>query len=247
MWAGMRASAPPLGTAPALVEQRKQILDIAREVPRAMSRHRRLIAACCIGIAVATALGAMAPKTPARVRVIAAAHDLPGATALTASDLRSVELPAGAVPAGAITAIADVVGRTVAGPVRRGEPITDVRLDGGPLEPPAPGLVAEPVRFADAEAARLLQPGQHIDVLAASTALQAAASTQPATATSAEPGMAALVAADVTVVAIPPPTGSATSPIGAEGALVVLATTADQARALAQAQVSARLSAVVVH
>jgi hypothetical protein len=62
-------------------------------------------------------------------------------------------------------------------------------------------------------------------------------------------GAAVVVAADVLVVAIPvlPSAGTAAvSDVGVEGSLVVLATTAAQARALAQAEVSARLSAVVV-
>jgi hypothetical protein len=67
--------------------------------------------------------------------------------------------------------------------------------------------------------------------------------------------LAVVVAAGVSVVAIPGASsaggGSAPSSVtaddsGLEGALVVLATTPTQARALAQAQVSARLSAVVV-
>jgi pilus assembly protein CpaB len=138
---------------------------------------------------------------------------------------------------------AALVGQQLAAPVRRGEPLTDVRLGVGPLRPPAPGLVSAPVCFADSEAARLLRPGQHIDVLAASTA------TQP----EAAPTAATVVATDVAVLALPIPAaaggGSAdptSADIGVEGALVVLATSLDQAKRLAQAQVSARLSAIVV-
>jgi hypothetical protein len=63
---------------------------------------------------------------------------------------------------------------------------------------------------------------------------------------------ASVVAANVLVVAIPvagaPPGGGTQveSDVGIDGALVVLATTALQARQLAQAQVTSRLSAVVV-
>jgi predicted dinucleotide-binding enzyme len=102
------------------------------------------------------------------------------------------------------------------------------------------------VRLADSQAALLLVPGQRIDVLAASTATDAgAAVAAPAITT------AAIVAADVMVVAIPiasapPGATDATGDVGVEGTLVVLATNALQARQLAQAEVSSRLSAVVV-
>jgi Flp pilus assembly protein CpaB len=63
-----------------------------------------------------------------------------------------------------------VLGRLVAGPVRRGEPLTDVRLLGPSLLAAVargPDVVAVPVRFADAGAAALLRPGDRVDVLAA--------------------------------------------------------------------------------
>jgi hypothetical protein len=159
--------------------------------------------------------------------------------------------------------MSDVVGRALAGPIRSGEPITDVRLDGDrlaagtagtPLAPPGDGLVAMPVRFADVQAAALLRAGEHVDVLAATPPARVSAAT-PSSGSSAAPTMAAVVASDVAVISAPvvqaggeaaldPVTsaGLATS----DGALVVLATTREQARALAEAELTARLSAVVV-
>lgn len=234
---GLRAGAPSLRVAPALAPSRRDFRELVPALHRALVRHRRMLAAGCAGIAAATALMGLAPKHAAQAGVIAAARDLPPGTTITPDDLRMIALPAGVVPAGAVTATSAVVGRRIAGALRRGEPLTDVRLEGGPLAHPAAGLVAAPVRFADPEAARLLQPGQHIDVLAAST------SSVPGS----TPPLAAVVAADVAVLALP---SSTAAPGGVdpavEGALVVLATTPEQARALAQAAVSARLSAVVV-
>ncbi|MDQ1486502.1 MAG: hypothetical protein QOJ62_2195, partial [Actinomycetota bacterium] len=70
------------------------------------------------------------------------------------------------------------------------------------------------------------------------------------------PNAAAVVAANVDVLAVMRPaetsgtTGSTGGVVGADaasdGALVILATTPTQARQLAQAQVTARLSAIVV-
>jgi Flp pilus assembly protein CpaB len=110
-----------------------------------------------------TALGAQ----PAGVTVVVAARDLPAGAILGRGDLRTVSLPTGVVPAGAARVVSALLGRTIAGPVRRGETVTDARLVG-------PGLTAGlgpqessavPVRLADAEAAALVRPGDRVDVL----------------------------------------------------------------------------------
>jgi pilus assembly protein CpaB len=200
-------------------------------------RHRRLIAAVLFAIGVAGALGSIAPNPPPTTPVVTASHDLPAGAVLAPSDLTVVGVPPADVPSGAVAAAPALVGRQLTGAVRRGEPLTDVRLDSGPLRRPAAGLVAAPVRLADTQAAQLLRPGMRVDVLAASPATDGA------------PAAASVVAADVTVVAIPGAASTAdnaATDVGVEGALVILATNATQARQLAQAQVSARLSAVVV-
>jgi Flp pilus assembly protein CpaB len=138
------------------------------------------------------------------------------------------------VPAGALLGATRVVGRLLAAPVRRGEPLTDVRL----LEPsllaamPRAGLVAVPVRVADGGAAAVLaSPGDVVDVRAAP---------HPGAGVSATDGP---VAAGLTVLAVP---AAATS--GADGAgLVIVAATRAQARALAEATVGTRLSLVLRH
>jgi Flp pilus assembly protein CpaB len=215
-----------------------------------LSRHRRVVAAGCVAVAVALGLSDLTPPKPAVVRVVAAARDLATGTVLTPDDVRWVSLPAAVKPAGALTAMSDVVGHAAAGPIRGGEAITDVRLDGGasagdvadaPLAPPGDGLVATPVRLADVQAAGLLRVGERVDVLAAIP--------QPGTTTATSAASAAVVAEDVRVVATPttPDGGSAAlDSTAGDGALVVLATTPDQARSLAQAELTARLSAVVV-
>ena len=61
-------------------------------------------------------------------------------------------------------------------PMRRSEPLTDARLLGpGLLAGYGTGLVATPVRIADADAAKLLSPGDVIDVLAVPTGFEHAA------------------------------------------------------------------------
>ncbi|KAB8182157.1 SAF domain-containing protein [Microbispora catharanthi] len=86
-----------------------------------------------------------------------------------------------------------------------------------------PGMVATPVRIADPDAARLLSPGDVIDILAAFED---------------GPFQARTVAQEVRVIARPPGRTDG-------GALLVLATTPGQAAQLAQAQAQGRLSMTI--
>jgi pilus assembly protein CpaB len=262
-WVPLRPAPPPLRDAPAVRPLRPPRQDaerVWREIQVGIRRYRRLIGAALVTVALALVVSKLAPKPAATTAIVVAARDLPAGEVLTAADLRTVDMPAATLPSGVATDVGAVVGSQLSGPLRRHEPLTDVRLNDGLLRPPAPGLVSAPVRLADSQAAVLLRPGQRIDVLAASTAVPgdvgAAGGSAPAVGPApdgvAADGVAAVVAANVMVVAIPvaaaPPgtVSDASGDVGVEGTLVVLATTPMQARQLAQAQVSSRLSAVVV-
>ena len=79
-------------------------------------------------------------------------------------DVVPVEFAPGSVPAGAV---GDPVGRTLAAPLRRGEPVTDVRLVGDGARRRPPGARRRcPVRFPDAGLAALLEPGDRVDLVA---------------------------------------------------------------------------------
>ena len=211
-------------SAPAASNDVRQAL---RDLSRTVRRHRALLAAGLTAAAVATALPTLAPSPAPTVQVIAAVHDLTPGTPLTAGDLVSISLPSAVSPQGALTAASAAIGRVVAGPVRRGEALTDVRLLGSALLSSTTGLVAAPVRLADPATATLLHTGDRVDVLAAPT---------EGTATS-----ATTVAAGLSVLAVP-----ATSASDADGALVVLACTAPVAARLASAAVHSRLSITVL-
>jgi Flp pilus assembly protein CpaB len=115
--------------------------------------------------------------------------------------------------------------------MRRGEPLTDARTVGPTLlgSLAAPGLVATPIRIADPGSARLLQPGDLVDVLAATDHDTRSA--------------APVVASAVRVVVVPLPDETAGNLD--DGALVVLATSPSTAALLARAAVSARLSITI--
>jgi pilus assembly protein CpaB len=253
-----RAAPPPLRDAPSSRTKQRGGERIWSEIRIGARRYHRLLRAGLIVVAVAIIVTRLSPKAAPTTAIVAAARDLPAGAVLTTADLRTIAFPPGDVPTGATTDVAAVVGSQLSGPLRRGEPLTDVRLTDSVLRRPATGLVSAPIRLADSQAAQLLQPGQRIDVLAASTAVgdttsvSGSASGSAAAATGSTVTAANVVAADVMVVAIPiasapPGIGSQVeSDVGVEGALVVLATSPLQARLLAQAQVTSRLSAVVV-
>jgi len=253
-WVPLRPAPLPLRDAPALRPAHRTPDHVWREIRIGVRRYRQLLRAVLVTIALAIVASTLAPKPAATTAVVAAARDLPAGEVLTAADLRTVDLPPATVPSGATTDLAAVVGDQLTGALRRNEPLTDVRLNDGVLRRPAVGLVSAPVRLADSQAALLLRPGERVDVLAASTDIQGGLAT-PGSAGAVGGGAittAAVVASDVMVVAIPnasapPGTASdANGDVGVEGTLVVLATSVVQARQLTQAEVSARLSAVVV-
>jgi pilus assembly protein CpaB len=205
-----------------------------RRLTQQIGRRRRLIAALLAGAAVVSALTALRPPATATVRIWSAARDLSGGAALSSADVRVERLPSADAPAGALAAGHPVVGRMLAAPVRRGEPLTDVRLLSTSLLAAlgTPGLVAVPVRVADGPAtSALVQPGDRVDIIAAADPQS--------------PGTVATttVARGLRVLAVPG--GSADASADTGGLLVVAATSA-QAGALAQAATGARLSVTVL-
>jgi Flp pilus assembly protein CpaB len=190
---------------------------------RLLSRHRRPLAALFAAAAAACGLATARPHTPG-APVLVAAHDLASGAVLGPRDVTVRLLPAGAVPAGAVR---HATGRTLSGPMRRGEPLTDARLrSGGLFSAHDPAAVAVPVRLADAAVVRLLRPGDRVDVLAARAD---------------GPLPARTVAAAVPIIAVPRP-----GPDTDEGALVVVETGRAQAAALARASVDSRLSVTIL-
>lgn len=217
--------------------------QVLRELRRAVSWHRRLLAAALTAAAVAFGLSAVVPEPPPTEVVLAAASDLAGGATLHAGDLRELRLPPDAVPAGTLRPGEQIEGRTIAGPVRSGEPLTDVRLVGPALlSGYGAGVVAAPVRIADAAVARLLRAGDVVDVLAAETSLVGQTTGQPTSA-----GPARVIAAGARVLSVPMPEDSdvaAGSSLGGD-ALVVFAVDRTVAANLARAAVTAQLSVVL--
>ena len=190
-------------------------------ISRLLLRHRRPLAALFAGLAVLLALGALRAEPPGRT-VVVAAHDIASGSVLDDDDVRRATLPQSAVPAHSTRQVDDVVGRTVAGPMRRGEVVTDRRvvhadrMSGFPA-----GTVLATLRLADADALSSLGVGDRVDVVAV----------DPEGGTD-----TAVVARGVEIVTLP--RGDDTS----GGVPVGVATTEDAALRLAERALDARLS-----
>ncbi|GAB2873807.1 hypothetical protein GCM10027026_25610 [Myroides odoratimimus subsp. xuanwuensis] len=133
-------------------------------VRRAVLVRRRLLAALLGAVAVAAGVQAAAAPPPPRVAVLVAAHDLPAGVVLDSDDLVEASFSPDSVPDDLAEG---AVGRTLASPLARGEPLTDVRLVAPSLLEGYPGLTALPVRMPDAGMVGLVEVGDRIDVLAA--------------------------------------------------------------------------------
>lgn len=210
----------------------RTIRRLAQLLARLGGWPRRLLAAALLLAALAAEFSARppvpgpAPPTHASATVLAAVRDLAAGSVLGAQDVRTVRLPSDAVPAHALTGDPAVVaGRRLAGPVRRGEALTDVRLVGPGLAAGLAGShsVAVPVRLADPASAVLLRPGSRVDLLAGPDA-------DPDGAMPVADRPAAVLAADVTVLAVVPVDAGR---IG--GPLLVVAASPATARRLAGA------------
>ena len=140
-----------------------RITTVVRRVRRGVLAHRRLLAFLLTAAAVAIGLSATRPHPPDTSTMTVASRDLPVGTVLGASDLTEVETDPASVPVDLVEA---PVGERLASPLRRGEPVTDVRLVGPGLTDGHPGLVAVPVRLPDAEMAGLLHVGDTVDLFA---------------------------------------------------------------------------------
>ncbi|GII94909.1 Flp pilus assembly protein CpaB [Sinosporangium siamense] len=195
---------------------------------RRLSRHRRLLAIGLTGLAAITSYAALRPPPAPTEAVLAAARDL-RAGPLRPGDLTTLHLPTPLIPDGTLRPGSAATHRPLVAPMRRGEPLTDARLlSPGMLSGYGAGTVAMPVRISDPEAVRLLSPGDLVDVLAA-----------PSQWDDATPAPAQTVADNARVITTRHDHRSGS------GALVVLATTADQASRLAGAQQGTRLSVMI--
>jgi pilus assembly protein CpaB len=165
----------------------------------------------------------LAPPEPETTAVVVAARDLAPGTRLETDDLRLARVSPDTVPEGAVTAVEQLTGEQLTGPLHGGEVLTDARV----LSPElvgqyGDGLVATPVRLPDADVVALLEAGDRVDVYAATGDLG-------------EPADQVVSAARV--ITVPANDGRQ-----GEGAVVVLALSESDTARLAQASATTLLS-----
>ena len=145
-----------------------RVLRLVRRLRRRVLLHRRLLAALCAGAAVLVGLQAAAPPPPETVTVWTAARDLAGGDVLGADDLTATRLRARRpCPTARSADPAAVVGRTLAAPLTRGEPLTRVSTLARGLLRGYPGTTAVPLRITDAAIVDLLRVGDRISLVVA--------------------------------------------------------------------------------
>ncbi|MGI9157212.1 MAG: SAF domain-containing protein [Marmoricola sp.] len=188
--------------------------------------HRRLLAALLAALAVLLGVRELQAPAPPTTSAWTAARDLSTGMVLSRADLARVPFAPGSVPDHAVTSPGSVLGRIVAAPLRRGEPITDLQVVAPPLLSAYPGRVATPVRIADPAVVDLLRVGDVVNLVAA----------DPQGETPAR-----IVAAAVTVIAIPPNNAAQLDP-GLSGRLVLFAVPAERATEVSAAGVSGFLT-----
>ena len=190
-------------------------------------RHRPLLVAGLLAAALVAAVAAARPPAGPTEAVAVAERDLASGQALTADDVTAVEMDPKLVPTGAYSPADAPLGRVVAGPVRRGEPITDVTVVGPGL---AAGLPASQVLTSvtvRTVADTLVRSGDVVRVVA----------TDPRGATS------EVVSQAATVVVVPETDPSARTEIGVT--TVVLGVPEDEALVLTAASTARVLDLLV--
>ncbi|GAB3702079.1 SAF domain-containing protein [Nocardiopsis oceani] len=205
-----------------------------RAVTRLLDRYRRVLAAALTALAAISAVLVVRPPPEPSTEVLVAARDLDATAPLDGDDLTTRTLPEHAVPGGALAPEDQASELPLNAPVRKGEVLTDARLSESPAAPYGPDLVAVPVRVADPGAVDLLSPGSRVDVLAA-------AGQDELTGPPSRAGPALEVVEDRPVLALPEEGERG----GEGGALLLIAATADEARALAGHAPASRLSVTI--
>ena len=196
-----------------------RLLGVVRRLRRRVLLHRRLLAALAAGGAVLVGLQAAAPPAPHTVTVWTARHDLAGGLIVGTDDLVATRFAPETVPTGAVHDPGSVVGRTLAAPMSRGEPMTRTRVLARGLLRGYPGTTAVPLRITDAAVVDLLRVGDRVSLVAADPVGR---------------GTPSLLVQDVPVVAIPE-VHEAGLGAGTPGRLLVAAVPSSEASAVAAA------------
>jgi Flp pilus assembly protein CpaB len=207
---------------------------------RLLRRHRRLLAAAAAAVAVLVALPSLRAAPAATEPVLVVTRAAAAGSTLGAGDVEVARWPPDLAPGGVLRSPDELPDRPLLSAVAAGEPLVPERfLSPSVLAAYGAGMVATPVRLADAGAAALLREGDVVDVLAARPGDTAAVSTPAQVVAS---GVRVLLTSVTQPAPDDPFAGTGT---GTGDSLVVLATTSTAAAAIAGAAATSRLSVVL--
>lgn len=132
-------------------------------------RRRQAIAAGLVVLAIAVAARDLTTPDAGTTEVVVAARDVAAGTAVSEADVTVAAVPEEHVPDRALASVDDVIGATPAGPLTRGEILTEPRFAGMALAEALTGIDdAHIVAVAprDSGLAPMLRTGDIVDVLA---------------------------------------------------------------------------------
>ncbi len=214
----------------------------ALRLPRLGRWPRLALAACCLLLAVDSALTAharSAAPVPATSSVVVAARALPAGHLVSSADVRLAQWPRGIVVAVDLRRRADALGHRVATAVGPGEALSSTRLVGRGLTAGlARGQVAVPVQLADAHAADVLHAGERVDLYALPHDTDGVAAPDAGAARQAD---ATVLATGLAVLAVLPGSDATAEPAGVE---LLVAASQPTALRLTRASVSQSVAAV---
>ncbi|MFT3876902.1 MAG: SAF domain-containing protein [Propioniciclava sp.] len=134
-------------------------------IRRVFHLRRRTLAAAFTFLAVLACLLTLRPPQGETASVVTASRPLAAGTVLASADLARVEFPVGTVPEGASSDEAALLGRTLAGPVDQGAPLTAATV-GAAERLARPGHLIVPLPLPGDAVGSLLRPGSRLDLLA---------------------------------------------------------------------------------
>lgn len=139
--------------------------SIPTSLVRAVTWHRRAVAAVLTALAVLAAVTAMTPQRAPTVDVVVAARDVAAGSRLAAADLTTIAYPEALVPDAAVVNVGQVVGRAASVAISARTPITANALStASSLTGPGEQLVA--FRVPDASVLSLVHVGDLVSVVA---------------------------------------------------------------------------------
>jgi Flp pilus assembly protein CpaB len=197
------------------------------------TRSLLLRRACAVVLLVVALVATLtAGRTEELRSAVVAARDVSPGHRLTADDLTIRDVAPDTLPAGAMTQVSDLTDKTVTGPVRSGEIITDVRV----LSSRLPMELLQradarlvPVKLADTAVIDLLREGDVVDVLSIDDSSED------------QPSATRVLANSAVVALVSQPTGSRT---GADTRLAILALPEHDAHVVAAATLTAPITVV---